>query len=106
MRKARAALRTPGVLPRAIAGQRINQRLVESEQVFDPRALVGKPARVLALVDSRIEITVRFAQFGWHEIGIVEVGERGAVVLVQRPRVEHGLHQFNRVNMAPKTAAR
>ena len=61
--------------------------------MLDSRALVGKAARVIELVNRRIQITVCLAQFGWHGIRIIKVGECGAGVLVHHAGIEHRLRQ-------------
>ena len=65
--------------------------LVEHEQVLDPLAFGRKTATAIEPVYGPVKGLVGLAEIGWHEFGIVEVGQCGAGMC--RAGVEYSLCQ-------------
>ena len=69
--------------------QRLHHLLVQSQQILHPLPLTGEPAAAIQSVHGAVEGLVRLAEIGRHEVGVVEIGERG--VRMGGAGVEHGL---------------
>ena len=76
-KKQRLASLSPPPLRLRLRRQRRDQLFVQPQQVFDPLPFRREPRAAVEPVHRTIQRLMRLAQVRWHDVRVVQVGERG-----------------------------